>query len=91
VNIPLIAYRTVLGEPVESVGATGPAVAWRSSIKYRPGLGVLSPGTRIVDGYFRRADPLPGLYHYLGTPLLVRVAHHARRLVRLGRHGLSRN
>jgi D-aspartate ligase len=91
VNIPLIAYRTVLGKPVGSVGTVDPAIAWRSSIKYRPRLGVLLPGTRIVDGYFRRADPLPALYHYLGTSLLVRLAHHARRLARSGGQGSSRN
>jgi D-aspartate ligase len=62
VNIPAIAYRTALGEPVESVGAIDPAVAWRASIRYRAGACALRPGTRIVDGYFRRADPLPGVY-----------------------------
>jgi D-aspartate ligase len=58
VNIPAIAHRTALGEPIESVGPIDPAVAWRASFRYRP----LSPGTRIVDGHFRRADPLPGVY-----------------------------
>jgi D-aspartate ligase len=77
VNIPAIAYRTALGEPVESVGAIDPAVAWRASFTYRPPAGALPPGTRFVDGYFRRADPLPGvysLYHYLRTSALGRLA-----------------
>ena len=39
-----------------------PYVAWRVSIKYRPRARTLPPGTRIVDGYFRRAGPLPGVY-----------------------------
>jgi D-aspartate ligase len=70
VNIPAIAYRTALGEPVGSVGAIDPTVAWRASFRYRPRAGTLPPGTRFVDGYFRRADPLPGvysLYAYLRT------------------------
>jgi D-aspartate ligase len=62
VNLPAIAYRTALGEPVEPVAAIDAAVAWRASFKYRPRAGALPPGTRIVDGYFRRADPLPGVY-----------------------------
>jgi D-aspartate ligase len=77
VNIPAIAYRTALGEPVESVGAIDPTVAWRESIRYRPRAGTLPPGTRIVDGYFRRADPLPGvysLYTYLRKSAPARLA-----------------
>jgi D-aspartate ligase len=77
VNIPTIAYRTALGEPVESVGAIDPTVAWRESFKYRPRAGTLPPGTRIVDGHFRRADPLPGvysLYAYLRTSAPARLA-----------------
>jgi hypothetical protein len=61
-NAIAIAYRTALGDPVESVGAIDPAVGWRASIRYRPRACALPPGTRIVDGYFRRADPLPGVY-----------------------------
>ena len=36
VNIPAVAYRTALGEPVGSVGAIDTAVAWRASFRYRP-------------------------------------------------------
>jgi predicted ATP-grasp superfamily ATP-dependent carboligase len=77
VNIPAIAYRTVLGEHVESAGAIDPTIAWRASFRYRPRAGALPPGTRIVDGYFRRADPLPGvysLYAYLRTSAPARIA-----------------
>jgi len=76
VNIPAIAYRTALGVPVESVGAIDPAVAWRVSFRYRPRAGTLPPGTRFVDGYFRRADPLPGVYSvytYVITSVLGRL------------------
>jgi D-aspartate ligase len=70
INIPAIAYRTALGEPVASVGAIDHTVAWRASFRHRPRAGALPPGTRFVDGYFRRTDPLPGvysLYAYLRT------------------------
>jgi D-aspartate ligase len=89
VNIPAIAYRTALGEPVESVGAIDPAVAWRASFRYRPRAGTLPPGTRIVDGYFRRADPLPGIYSvytYVTTSLLAkRLGNRHRRSAKLRR------
>jgi D-aspartate ligase len=77
VNIPAIAYWTALGESVESVGPIDPAVAWRASFRYRPRAGQLPPGTRFVDGYFRRADPLPGvysLYTYLRKSAPARLA-----------------
>jgi D-aspartate ligase len=76
VNIPAIAYRTARGQPVESVGPIDPAVAWRASFRYRPRAGTLPPGTRCVDGYFRRTDPLPGLYGVYTTvitPVLARL------------------
>jgi D-aspartate ligase len=88
VNIPAIAYRTALGEPVESVGAIDTAVAWRASFRYRPRAGTLPPGTRFVDGYFRRADPLPGVYSvytYARTSALARLAKRARRVAELRR------
>ena len=77
VNIPAIAYRTALGEPIEPVAAIDPTGAWRASFRYRPRAGTLPPGTRFVDGYFRRADPLPGvysLYTYLITSAFARLA-----------------
>jgi D-aspartate ligase len=88
VNLPVIAYRTALGEPVESVGPIDPLVAWRVSTKYRPRAGTLPPGTRIVNGYFRRADPLPGVYSvytYVITSALARLAIRARRSVNVRR------
>jgi D-aspartate ligase len=89
VNIPAIAYRTALGEPVEFVGPIEPAVAWRASFRYRPRTGTLPPGTRIVDGYFRRADPLPGVYsvftYVITSVLLKRLGDRAPRFTKLRR------
>jgi len=87
-NIPAIAYRTALGEPVEPAAAIDPTVAWRASFRHRPRAGALPPGTRFVDGYFRRADPLPGvysLYTYARTSALARLAKRARRVAELRR------
>jgi D-aspartate ligase len=82
VNIPAIAYRTALGEPVESLGAIDPAVAWRTSFRYRPRAGALPPGSRIVDGYFRRADPLPGVYCLYTYARTSALAHLAGRFIK---------
>ncbi len=82
VNIPAIAYRTALGQPVESVGAIDAAVAWRASLRYRPRAGALPPGTRFVDGYFRRADPLPGVYSVYTYAITSVLARLARRFVK---------
>jgi len=65
VNLPAIAYRTALGGPAEAgVAVIDTAVAWRSSAGHRPRRGALLPGTRLVDGFFRRDDPVPALYHH---------------------------
>ncbi len=64
VNLPLAAYRTVLGQPVEPTARAPSPVAWRSSRSYAAPPGELRPGTRLVDGYYRPSDPLPGLYYY---------------------------
>jgi predicted ATP-grasp superfamily ATP-dependent carboligase len=82
VNIPAIAYRTALGEPIEPVAAIDPTVAWRASWRHRPRAGALPPGTRLVDGYFRRADPLPGVYSLYAYLRTLAPARLARRFVK---------
>jgi predicted ATP-grasp superfamily ATP-dependent carboligase len=75
VNIPLAAYRTALGDPVEPATRTAGPVAWRSSRAHQPPPGELPPGTRMIDGYYRRSDPLPGLYYYGFERFVVRLWH----------------
>ena len=70
VNLPLRAYLTELGEPLEPAPAAFPAVAWRQSVGYRARLG---PRMRTVDGFFRWADPLPALYYYAYEGGLLRL------------------
>ena len=79
-NIPLITYWTELGHPIEATpGEPGP-VAWRASIVHRLPPGALPPGAKIRDGYFRLADPLPGLYHY-GIGEFPRYVHWLVKLI----------
>ncbi len=91
VNIPLIAYRTALGHPVVSGRSESLPIAWRSSRAHHPPAGQLAPGTRLVDGYFRLTDPLPGLYHYGFERFAVRlwnlVTQHERWIERAARLG----
>jgi D-aspartate ligase len=75
VNIPLAAYCTALGQPIEPERRAAAPVAWRSSRAHRPPPGELPPGTRVVDGYYRPTDPLPGLYYYGFERFAVRLWH----------------
>ena len=70
VNLPLRAYLTELGQPLEPAPEAFPAVAWRQSVGYRARL---AAGMRTVDGYFRWSDPLPGLYYYAYEGGLLRL------------------
>lgn len=83
VNIPLVAYWTELGRTFEQTPGELAQVAWRSSIKHRPPAGALPRGTRIVDGHFRLADPLPGLYHYAIEQFVQPIWLLAKRGIRL--------
>ena len=64
VNLPLITYWTELGQTAPADGAVGGPVAWRSTFEHRIPPGTLPSGTRVVDGFFRWADPLPAIYYY---------------------------
>jgi hypothetical protein len=61
---------------------TGHPQAWRSSVTYRRPRGTLDDGVRMVDGYFRLRDPLPGVYHYLVDEFARRAARRVVRLLR---------
>jgi predicted ATP-grasp superfamily ATP-dependent carboligase len=63
-NIPLITYWAEVGHQMPETSGAHAEVAWRSSIEHRVPPGLLPPGVRTVDGHFRLADPLPGLYYY---------------------------
>jgi len=84
INIPVIAYWTALGHSAQPQAQNNHLVAWRSSAAYGPRAGALARGTRVVDGYFRWSDPLPGIYYYAISAFLLRALRYARRLVRSG-------
>jgi predicted ATP-grasp superfamily ATP-dependent carboligase len=63
-NIPLITYWAEVGHQMEETPGERGEIAWRSSIEHRVPPGLLPAGTRTLDGYFRFADPLPGIYYY---------------------------
>jgi predicted ATP-grasp superfamily ATP-dependent carboligase len=79
-NIPLISYWTELGSSFEDKLPPLPGqLAWRSSIAHRLPVGMLKKRTRVVDGYFRISDPLPGIYHYCYERFCARIWHRVTR------------
>jgi D-aspartate ligase len=83
VNIPLIAYWAELGRKFEQARGEPVQIAWRSSMQHRAPMGILPRGTRIVDGHFRLADPLPGLYQYAIAQLVGPIWVRAKRVIDL--------
>jgi len=69
VNIPMAALAHANGQPVGPAACAAASVAWRTSLKHRAPLGLRDAGIRIVDGYWRASDPLPGLIFYAVEPI----------------------
>jgi len=63
-NIPFRAYRHELGLPRLGVGRPRSDVAWRASGAQRWPRNHPRGNMRIVDGYWRAADPAPAMFHY---------------------------
>jgi D-aspartate ligase len=86
INLPLLTYCSELELPLPHAPPPLRAVAWRQSPGFRSSL---THGMRVVDGFFRWSDPVPGLYQYLFEDLLLRAyrkaAHTASGLTDLGR------
>lgn len=64
VNIPLIAYQSVLGQASAFEPSAVLPFAWRSSNIFKAPKGEITQGTEIIDGYFRANDLMPALYYY---------------------------
>lgn len=74
-NLPLAAYRALTGATPPTFRATSPtlwqrdALAARASARAQPGVGDWAASLPVVDGYWRRDDPLPALGLYPGRAI----------------------
>jgi predicted ATP-grasp superfamily ATP-dependent carboligase len=82
-NIPLITYWAEVGRQMPEPSGVRADIAWRSSIEHRVPPGLLPPGARTLDGYFRLADPLPGLYYYGIEKLPDYVGRRTKQVMRI--------
>ena len=65
INLPLLTYRAEIGLPMGPPPSLAPeSPAWRASLAFRPPVGSLRPHAKLIDGFLRWFDPLPGIYHY---------------------------
>jgi D-aspartate ligase len=69
VNIPMAALAFASGQPVRPEACRTATIAWRTSLKHRAPMGLRDASVRIVDGYWRATDPLPGLIFYAIEPV----------------------
>lgn len=81
VNLPLLAYWAALGSDTAPARESSfvPGIAWRAGREFRAPGGLMPSRTRVVDGYFRWADPMPAVYYYAYERLLMRVWNRAMR------------
>jgi len=63
VNIPLFAYRDLIGLPNSQPACPSRPVAWRQSW-HRRGRSALKTRLPVYDGYWRVSDPMPSLAYY---------------------------
>jgi predicted ATP-grasp superfamily ATP-dependent carboligase len=75
VNIPAAAWMHAMGRSIEPVETASIGSAWRTSLKHRSPPALRKANLRIVDGYWRADDPIPGLIFYAVEPVR-RMLHH---------------
>lgn len=82
INLPALAYWNALNRvpPRLPNTAVTQRYAWRAECSFRLPA-EFRAGRRVVDGYFRWADPLPGIYHYGYERTFRRVIRRFRRMV----------
>ena len=82
VNLPAIAYWRALDHdpPRSQLPVAAHRYAWRAERQFRLSADVRAD-MRLVDGYFRWSDPLPGLYHYGYERGVRRVVRRIRKVV----------
>ena len=75
INIPAAAWMHAVGRSIEPVETASIGSAWRTSLKHRSPPALRKANLRIVDGYWRADDPIPGLIFYAIEPVR-RMLHH---------------
>jgi predicted ATP-grasp superfamily ATP-dependent carboligase len=75
VNIPAAAWMHAVGQSIEPVETGSIESAWRTSLKHRSPSALRKANLKIVDGYWRASDPIPGLIFY-GIEPVRRMLHH---------------
>src|SRR4051812_6085446 len=75
VNTPAAPRMHATGRSIEPVETARIGSAWRTSLKHRSPPALRKANLRIVDGYWRADDPIPGLIFY-GVEPLRRMVHH---------------
>jgi D-aspartate ligase len=83
INIPMAALAFASGQPVGSTAADPGPIAWRTSLRHRAPRALRRAGIKIVDGYWRADDPVPGLIFYAVEPV--------RRLINRGLSAVRSN
>jgi predicted ATP-grasp superfamily ATP-dependent carboligase len=77
VNIPLFAYRDLIGLPNSQPVRPAQPIAWQESWQRWRGRSALKTRLPIYDGYWRVSDPMPSLVYYATGAVKV-----ARRMTR---------
>jgi predicted ATP-grasp superfamily ATP-dependent carboligase len=75
-NIPAAAWMYAMGQSIASVDTGSVGLAWRTSLKHRSPASLREADVRIVDGYWRADDPVPGLIFY-GIEPVRRMIHRS--------------
>src|SRR6267154_414951 len=75
VKIQAAAWMHAMGRLIEPVETASIGSAWRTSLKHRSPPALQKTNLRIVDGYWRANDPIPGLIFY-GIEPVRRMLHH---------------
>jgi predicted ATP-grasp superfamily ATP-dependent carboligase len=79
VNIPLFAYRDLIGLPHSEPARPSQPVAWQDSWHRWSSRSALKARLPVYDGYWRVSDPMPSLAYY-ATELGKAAGHMTRRL-----------
>lgn len=69
INIPQAAVLYASNQTIGQTAYNDAGIAWRTSLRHRLPGDLHGAGRRIVDGYWRVSDPMPGLIFYCVEPI----------------------